>query len=92
MRAALRVLGLDHHYGSAQGLRGASFDIVPASALTLLGRNGAGETTLLRCLVGVLRPSSGSILPDGEEIGGWPALAEAMAASAMCRGDARFLP
>ena len=68
----LAVDGLDHHYGSAQSLRGVSLSIHPGECLALLGRNGAGKTTLLRCLAGALRPSAGRILLDGAEIVAWP--------------------
>ena len=68
----LAVDGLDHHYGSAQSLRGVSLSIHPGECLALLGRNGAGKTTLLRCLAGALRPSAGRILLDGADIVAWP--------------------
>jgi urea transport system ATP-binding protein len=68
----LTIDGLDHHYGSAQSLRGVSLEIGDGECLTLLGRNGAGKTTLLRCLTGLLRPSGGGIRIDGDEITLWP--------------------
>ena len=68
----LAIDALDHHYGSAQSLRGVSLSIRPGECLALLGRNGAGKTTLLRCLTGALRPTSGRILLDGADIVAWP--------------------
>ena len=68
----LAIAGLDHHYGSAQSLRGVGLSIRRGECLALLGRNGAGKTTLLRCLAGVLRPSAGRILLDGADIAAWP--------------------
>ena len=68
----LAIAGLDHHYGSAQSLRGVGLSIRRGECLALLGRNGAGKTTLLRCLAGVLQPSAGRILLDGVDIAGWP--------------------
>jgi urea transport system ATP-binding protein len=69
----LQIESLDHHYGSAQSLRGISLEIGPGQCLSLLGRNGAGKTTLLRCLTGVLQPSGGRIVMNGTAITGWPA-------------------
>jgi urea transport system ATP-binding protein len=68
----LQIESLDHHYGSAQSLRGVSLEIGPGQCLSLLGRNGAGKTTLLRCLTGVLQPSGGRITMNGTAITGWP--------------------
>jgi urea transport system ATP-binding protein len=72
MSAHLAIEELDHHYGSAQSLRGVSLEMQQGQCLALLGRNGAGKTTLLRCLAGLLQPSGGRILLGGREIGGWP--------------------
>jgi urea transport system ATP-binding protein len=72
MTQHLLIDGLDHHYGSAQSLRGISLAIEQGECLALLGRNGAGKTTLLRCIAGLLRPSGGQMLLDGQPIGGWP--------------------
>ena len=68
MTDMLSVNGLDHHYGSAQSLRGVSLQIGQGECLALLGRNGAGKTTLLRCLAGTLQPSAGQITLDAGEI------------------------
>jgi urea transport system ATP-binding protein len=73
----LHIDGLDHHYGSAQSLRGVSLAIEPGECVALLGRNGAGKTTLLRCIAGLLRPSSGQMLLDGLPIGAWPSFRRA---------------
>ena len=73
----LRIEGLDHHYGSAQSLRGVSFQIGRGQCVSLLGRNGAGKTTLLRCLVGLLAPSGGQVLLDGQDIRAWPSFRRA---------------
>lgn len=72
MTRFLRIEGLDHHYGSAQSLRGVSFQIGKGQCVCLLGRNGSGKTTLLRCLVGLLVPSAGQVVLDGRDIQGWP--------------------
>jgi urea transport system ATP-binding protein len=68
----LTVTNLNQYYGSSHTLRDVSFD-VPAGAVTaLLGRNGVGKTTLLKCLMGVLPVRSGSVAFDGRDITGMP--------------------
>jgi branched-chain amino acid transport system ATP-binding protein len=68
----LEVRDLETAYGPVRALRGVSFD-VPASTITaVLGANGAGKTSLLRTLSGLVRARSGSIALDGEDIGRAP--------------------
>jgi urea transport system ATP-binding protein len=81
----LSVANLDHHYGSAQSLRGISFEIGEGQCLALLGRNGAGKTTLLRCLTGVLKPSAGQVMLNGQDIVAWPSFRR-------CRGGIGYVP
>ena len=52
-------------YGRTVVARSVSFDVVPVAVLALLGRNGAGKSSLVRCLIGVQRPSSGVIRAFG---------------------------
>jgi urea transport system ATP-binding protein len=85
MNAFLSIRKLDHHYGSAQSLRGVSLQIDQGQCLALLGRNGAGKTTLLRCLAGLLPASAGALHLDGTEIGSWPAFRRA-------RGGIGYVP
>jgi len=60
------------HYGSSQVLFGPSLDIQRGEFVTLLGRNGMGKSTLVKVLLGMLPPRSGSIVFDGVEIAGRP--------------------
>jgi urea transport system ATP-binding protein len=64
----LKVEKLNQFYGSSQTLRNVSFDVPTGSVTALLGRNGVGKTTLLKCLMGVLQVTSGSIALDGLEV------------------------
>ena len=64
----LKVEKLNQFYGSSQTLRNVSFDVPTGSVTALLGRNGVGKTTLLKCLMGVLQVASGSIALDGLEV------------------------
>jgi branched-chain amino acid transport system ATP-binding protein len=69
---ALAVTGLVAGYGAIQVLREVSLKIPAGRIVTIVGANGAGKTTLLKTIAGVLRPWRGSVLLDGEPIGGRP--------------------
>ena len=64
----LKVESLNQFYGSSQTLRNVSFEVPTGAVTALLGRNGVGKTTLLKCLMGVLPVASGSIELDGLEV------------------------
>src|SRR6266545_2364536 len=68
--ALLQVRDLESGYGGQIVLRGVSIDVPEASLITLIGPNGHGKTTLLRCISGLLRPWSGDILFDGASLVG----------------------
>jgi branched-chain amino acid transport system ATP-binding protein len=68
----LSVNGLNTHYGSSHVLRGVGFELPAGVSLGLLGRNGMGKTTLIRSLMGLVRPSSGRVQWDGRDVTGWP--------------------
>jgi branched-chain amino acid transport system ATP-binding protein len=65
--ALLSVEDLHAWYGDSHVLQGIGFDVAPGEVITLLGRNGAGKTTILRSLIGTLKKRSGSIRYDGRE-------------------------
>ena len=64
----LDVQQVDQFYGSSHTLRGVSFTVKRGECLALLGRNGVGKTTLLKCLMGVQSIASGSISFEGADI------------------------
>jgi urea transport system ATP-binding protein len=64
----LTVTGLNQYYGGSHTLRDISFEVAAGSCTTLLGRNGVGKSTLLKCLMGVLRTRSGSLSFEGTDI------------------------
>jgi len=66
----LEVRGLSAFYGENQALHGVAFDIAEGHIRTLLGANGAGKTTALRALCGMVR-TNGEIRFDGRAIAGW---------------------
>jgi branched-chain amino acid transport system ATP-binding protein len=73
MSALLEVENLSVHYGAIRALKGISFRVAAAEVVALIGANGAGKSTALRTLSGLMRPSGGSIRLAGREIGGLPA-------------------
>ncbi len=68
----LRVEGLQAGYGSSQVLFGIGFSLGAGEVLTLLGRNGMGKSTTIKCLTGMHRASGGRIELDGRPIDAWP--------------------
>ena len=68
MAALLEITGLEAGYGTGRVLFGIDFQIAPGEVATLLGRNGVGKTTSVRCIVGLLAPSAGAIRFAGERI------------------------
>ena len=64
----LRIEGLDQFYGGSHVLRDISLEVPMGQVTALLGRNGVGKTTLLKCLTGLLPIRSGRILLDSQDI------------------------
>lgn len=69
----LQIQQLNQYYGGSHILRNVSFDVPAGKLTTLLGRNGVGKTTLLKCLMGVLPAASGTIDWEGRAIQKLPA-------------------
>ncbi len=68
----LNVRDLHVHYGGIHALKGISIDVPSGKIVTLIGANGAGKSTTLRTIAGLVRKSSGEILYEGKPIDGWP--------------------
>jgi branched-chain amino acid transport system ATP-binding protein len=64
----LEINNLDAHYGAIQALHGISLHVDQGQIVALLGANGAGKSTTLRTISGLLRPTAGAILFDGKPI------------------------
>ncbi len=75
----LAATGLNTFYGPSHVLRDVSFRVGRSETVSLLGRNGMGKTTLLRSLMGLLKPKSGTIRLDGVDVTGARACAIARA-------------
>ncbi|MBY0533243.1 MAG: ABC transporter ATP-binding protein [Xanthobacteraceae bacterium] len=65
---AILAENINTHYGRSHILRGVSFRVAPGETVSLLGRNGMGKTTLLRTLAGLVRPSSGRVQLNGNDV------------------------
>ena len=69
---ALEVDGLETFYGKSHILHGVSLAVGDGETVALLGRNGAGKTTMLRSVVGLTPARSGTVYIFGEVTNGWP--------------------
>ena len=70
MTAQLDVRNLEVSYGQARALNGVSFSVPSGSLNAVVGANGAGKTSLVRAIAGMLRPSVGQVLFNGADITG----------------------
>ena len=64
----LKVTDLRVSYGGIEALRGISFDVEQGQIVTLIGANGAGKSTTLRAIAGLVKPAGGSIVFEGRDI------------------------
>jgi branched-chain amino acid transport system ATP-binding protein len=68
----LRVENVDVFYGDAQALDAVSLEVEQGAIVAIVGANGAGKTSLIRAIAGMLRPARGRILFGAADIAGWP--------------------
>ena len=73
----LSISNLNQYYGGSHILRNVAFDVPDGKCTTLLGRNGVGKTTLLKCLMGLLPVRSGDIRLEDRSIASLPPYARA---------------
>lgn len=71
--AMLEVKDLQVYYGMIQAIKGVSFEVNQGEIIALIGANGAGKTTILHTITGLLHPKTGSIHFDGVELTKTPA-------------------
>jgi urea transport system ATP-binding protein len=64
----LAINNINQYYGGSQTLRDVNFEIPKTGCTVLLGRNGVGKSTLLKCLMGVIPIKSGTLVFDGKDI------------------------
>ena len=71
--ALLSVNDLHVYYGSIHAIKGISFEVNEGEVVTLIGANGAGKSTSLNTVAGLLKPKSGSVMLNDKDIVGTPA-------------------
>ena len=81
----LRVTDIHSAYGAVPVLNGVTLSLAAGEVLTLLGRNGVGKTTLMRTIIGLLKPTAGRIELDGQAVTG-------LAPHAIARRGVAFVP
>mgnify|MGYP005832193249 CR=1 FL=1 len=64
----LHISGLEACYSKYRALKGVSLDVSPGEVVSLVGPNGSGKSTLIKCIAGIMRPSSGTITLDGKDL------------------------
>ena len=69
----LSVQGLSVTYGRVQAVRDVTFEAAEGSLVTLVGANGAGKTSVLNAVAGLLKPRQGKVLYDGNDVTRWQA-------------------
>ncbi|HEY8359348.1 MAG TPA: ABC transporter ATP-binding protein, partial [Ramlibacter sp.] len=68
----IEARGLQTYYGASHILRGVDFHVAPGETIGLMGRNGMGKSTLLKSLVGLVRPRGGTVRVKGRDMVGRP--------------------
>ena len=71
--AMLEVKDLEVYYGMIQAIKGVSFHVDQGEVIALIGANGAGKTTILHTVTGLLSPKKGSVIFEGQEVTKIPA-------------------
>ncbi|MFE4704814.1 ABC transporter ATP-binding protein [Peribacillus simplex] len=66
----LKIEDINVYYGNIQALKGVSLSINEGEIVTLIGANGAGKSTMLKSISGLLKPKQGKIIYEGQSIGG----------------------
>ena len=66
----LEIRDLQVHYGGIEAVKGISFDVPAGEIITLIGANGAGKSSTLRAIAGLVKPASGNIVFEGDDITG----------------------
>jgi branched-chain amino acid transport system ATP-binding protein len=70
--ACLSVYGLVRRFGGLVAVKDISFSIAPGEILGLIGPNGSGKSTVMKLIMGIVRPNEGKVVLDGQEIQRWP--------------------
>ncbi len=92
MTAVLKVEALELAYGDVAAVRDVSFEVNPGEIVTLIGANGAGKSTTLRGVAGVMQPRQGRIVFEGRDISRLPAHERTIAGIALVPEGRRVFP
>ena len=71
--AMLEIKDIEVYYGMIQAIKGISFEVNEGEVIALIGANGAGKTTILHTITGLLSPKKGSVVFEGKDITKVPA-------------------
>ena len=80
----LKIDDINVYYGNIHAIKGVSFEVNEGEIVTLIGANGAGKSTTLNTVAGLLRPRSGSITFDGKNLASIPANKTVSLGMALC--------
>ena len=80
----LKVENLNVYYGSINAIKGISFEVNQGEIVTMIGANGAGKSTTMNTVAGLLKPRSGSIVFEGQDITHMPASKVVSLGLALC--------
>ena len=88
----LKVDNLKIHYGGIEAVKGISFEVPDHSIVTLIGANGAGKSSTLRTIAGLVKASAGTINLDGEDITNMPSAKRVGKGIVLCPEGRRVFP
>ena len=89
--AMLEIKDIEVYYGMIQAIKGISFEVNEGEVIALIGANGAGKTTILHTITGLLSPKKGSVVFEGKDITKVPAIRLYHWGWPMCRKDGECL-
>jgi len=72
MTALLKLDGVTTYYGQMRILEGISLEVAQGELVCLLGGNASGKSTTLKTILGIVRPRSGRVLLEDQDVSGWP--------------------
>jgi len=88
----LQISDLNTYYGASHVLHGISLSVAQGEVVALLGRNGMGKSTVLKTVMGLVKPRSGSVAFDGRDITGYPPFKVARAGVGYVPDERRIFP
>ncbi len=80
----LQVEDINVYYGAIHAIKGISFEVYPDEIVTLIGANGAGKSTTLNTIAGLLRPRTGRVMLEGKDLAAIPASRIVSQGMALC--------